>query len=393
MSRQTGQGMTAHQKQTTQTAAGEKVISFWQSMTYVSNTILGVSVLTLPRDLAATTKSDAFSAIIAAALFTMVVVWLFTRLGQRFPGLTLVGYAQRLLAARSNRKLGRWLSLPLLMMFAVWWICVVAVVIRIFGEVQRSAVFPETPLWFMVGSMLLTGAFVARSRADVIGRLNEFLFPLIIIPLLLIGLSSLTDVEWTNVLPLMHMGWKSFLLGTLSAFFAYQGVSVVSIAMASYQQPQKALQAHVAGIGLVMILYILVTVSTIGVFGYSEVQRLMWPTLELVKTAPGIIFERVEAGFLAIWVVAVFTTVANLLTAIVHLISEYFAIGENGQPVLIIGLAVAVFMIAMWPSDVQETFEWARMVGLAGAWGAATVTPVLFLLAKVRGRGREAEGN
>ena len=117
----------------------------------------------------------------------------------------------------------------------------------------------------------------------------------------------------------------------LQSFFAYQGVSVIAVFMASYQQSEKAVRSHLTGIGIMIVVYIMVTMTTMAAFPHKELERLMWPTLELVKLTqiPGLIFERLKLGFLAIWVVAVFTTLANLLTAAVHLFSEYSGIKQN----------------------------------------------------------------
>ncbi|MFS8579694.1 MAG: spore germination protein, partial [Novibacillus thermophilus] len=271
------------QQQTTQTAASEQVFTFWQAAAIVPSTLLGVGVLTLPRELALATDSNSFLPMLVSGAFFLFVVWMITKLGQRFSGLTIVGYTQKLLTFAGNQRIGRVLAFPVLAVVGIWWLLSVAAALRIFGEAQRSVVFPDTPLWFIVGTMLFVSALVAANRAEVIARLNEFLLPIIVIPLVLIVILALDNAEWTNLLPLVEMSWGEFWRGVLQSFFAYQGVSVIAVFMASYQQPEKAVRSHFTGIGIMIVVYLMVTMTTMAAFPHQEVERLMWPTLELVK--------------------------------------------------------------------------------------------------------------
>lgn len=381
------------QQQTTQTAASEQVFTFWQAAAIVPSTLLGVGVLTLPRELALATDSNSFLPMLVSGAFFLFVVWMITKLGQRFSGLTIVGYTQKLLTFAGNQRIGRVLAFPVLAVVGIWWLLFVAAALRIFGEAQRSVVFPDTPLWFMVGTMLFVSALVAANRAEVIARLNEFLLPIIVIPLVLIVILALDNAEWTNLLPLVEMSWGEFWRGVLQSFFAYQGVSVIAVFMASYQQPEKAVRSHFTGIGIMIVVYLMVTMTTMAAFPHQEVERLMWPTLELVKLTqiPGLILERLESGFLAIWVVAVFTTLANLLTAAVHLFSEYFGIKQEQRVWIMLPLALLVFVVALWPQDVYQAFQFAKKVQMAGFVLAIAIPPLLLILAWLRRMGRDRE--
>lgn len=388
MSKQTHASTSSQQQQTTQTGSGEQVFTFWQAVTILPSTLLGVGILTLPRDVVTVARTGGSVIVVVGGLMALLFVWVLTRLGQFFSGLTVVGYTQKLFTFGGNRRLGRWLSLPFLLIGTVFWVSFVAVTLRIFGEAQRSVVFPHTPLWFMLGTMLFVSAIVAINRAEVIARLNEFLFPFIVIPLLFIVLLGFGNAEWTNVLPLFHMSWSEFWRGMLQGAFAYFGVSVMTIFMASYQQPQRAVQSHFLGMGILIVIYFLVTVATLATFAHGEVERLMWPTLELVKSIrfPGFILERIESGFLTIWVAAVFTTLANLLTAAVHLISEYIGLPQSRRIWVMLPLTLIIYTLAMGPEDVAGAFQFAEYVRNFGIVAACVIFPVLLLAAAIRRR-------
>lgn len=386
---------SSEQQATTQTATGDKVITFWQAATLLPSTLLGVGILTLPRSIAQATGTSGFMVVLVSGLFSLFIVWMITKLGRQFPGMTFVGYTQKIFTFDGRKRLGYWLALPFMLIVTSWWVMAVAIVVRLFGELQHSVVLPNTPVWFEVGTMLVVSMFVASNKAEVIGRLNEFLFPIIIVPLFAIGLLALKDAEWTNLLPLFDMTWSQFWRGVMQGLFTFQGVSILFIFMASYQQPHKAFQAHTIGIGGVMLIYLLVTMASMAVFSHEEVKELTWPVLELVENTriPGLILERIEAGFLILWVVAVFTTLANLLTATVHLMSEYVGIEEEQRIWITLPLVVAIYIIALWPSDVYAVFAMGERVQLFGLIFALVIPPLLLLIALARRLGNGKQQN
>lgn len=388
---------STQQKEANQVSQAKKVFTPWQATTLIACTLISAEILTLPRIVATATKTDGMVAVFVAGFFTLFVIWMFTKLGQKFPNLTYVGYTQKLLAKRSNPRLGRILAFPFILSIALWWLLSVSFVLRVFGEAQRTIAFPNTPLWFMVGSMLVLCALVANNPAEVIARLNEFLLPLIVIPILLISLLVLRNIELTNLLPLFRTDWRSFFEGVIKAIYAFQGVSVTAIYMASYKQPEEAVRSHALGIAMVTFIYLFTTIACIGVFGHEEVKRMMWPTIELVKSTrmPGLILERMDSGFLAVWLVAIFTTVANFLATIVNLVGEYFAISQAKRFWIVAIVIVVIFFLAMWPEDIQRSFVAADRVGLFGFFYAIVIPPLLLLITVLRrrlGNGQQPQG-
>lgn len=391
MERSDFHSMPSSQK-VTQAAAGDKVFTFWQATTFLPSTILSVGILTLPRTVAEATGTNGIEVVLVSGLLTFLGVWIITKLCQTFPGKTFVSFTQRLLTFRGRKRLGYWLALPIMAAVTGWWVMAVMTVVRLFGELQHSVVLPHTPIWFEVGAMLIVSMFVASNRAEVIARLNEFLFPIIIVPMLAIALLAFKDVEWTNLLPLFDMTWGEFWKGTVQCIFSYQGISVLLIFMASYQQPEKAVRSHAAGIGIVTLTYFLIIMATMGVFSYREVKELTWPVLDLVKNTrfPGLILERIESGFLILWVIAVFTTLANLLTAACHLIGEYLGVQESQRRWVSVPLVIIIFVLALWPEDLHAVFELGGTVQYFGSLVALVIPAGLLLMARVRriGSGR-----
>lgn len=133
------------------------------------------------------------------------------------------------------------------------------------------------------------------------------------------------------------------------------------------------------GIIIPVFIYFLVVVDCTAIFGYDEISRLMWPTLELVKTPkiPGLIFERLESGFLGIWFTAIFTTVGNMYFSACFAAKK--ALGINNHRYIAILVLPALYYMVMWPENVHQLFRYDEKLGYVGLI-LGLISPILSLM-------------
>src|SRR5690625_5086876 len=100
-----------------------------------------------------------------------------------------------------------------------------------------------------------------------------------------------------------------------------------------------------------IILYSLIFISGLGVFGHSVTQNLLYPTVELAKTVdiPGGLLERFESIFFVIWIMAIFNTTAMAFDVAVLAMNSIFKNIKKMTIILI--LAPIVYLISMLPKD------------------------------------------
>jgi spore germination protein len=179
-----------------------------------------------------------------------------------------------------------------------------------------SAVLTQTPVQIIIATLLIAVFFYVIVELEVIVRFNELLLPVIVIPILLIAVLALKNASLINVLPLLHISPIVFLKSIGTQIFAFQGLTVMLLFMAFAQRGHNT-RAAIGGIGLPALNYVMVVFSSIAVFGFEELQHLTWPTLDLIKSSDirFFILQRIESGFVVVWVAAVFTTVGNLCYA------------------------------------------------------------------------------
>ena len=366
--------------------ASKQVITSYQAFTLLYSTIFGAGVLSLPRSVGELAGNDMIWVILLSGVVVAILVYLITRLCQRFPGMTLVQFAPYILGSRKRKWVGYVMSFPFLLMVALFFVMGTASVVRIFGETVVTTMLPRTPVEAVMLIFLLAAAFGAGSDLGVIAKLNEFLFPITLIPFLSMIYALFQSGEITNILPLFQLDPMVLPKALMGGAFAFAGFQVVMIFSGFYQQPEKMKKANMISILAITISYWYLCAISLSVFGIDEVNNLMFPVLEVAKVVKmeDILFERIESAILSIWLVAGYTSVVNLFSALVQIIIEYFRLSERYRR-WIAFLAVPVFLyLALIPENTQEVGIYADRIGLYDAVISVIIPVVLLLVAVIR---------
>lgn len=367
--------------------------SLWQMTSLITSTLIGVGVLTLPRTTTEKMFEAGWMAPILGSVLTFFAIWLIAVLSRRFPGLTFIQYSRIVWGGHEQSRLGFWLSLPWIMMFLIALFVTTAITSRIFGEVVVTAVLMDTPLEVIIVSMFVLAVILCLHEIDTLARVNEILFPLILFPILFIALASFQKAEWNNILPLIRVPWETIITGAFETNFSFQGYEIMLIFFAFAHENTGKVKAGFYGIGISVFVYTLIVLAGIVVFGHEELQRVTWPTLELVKSTqvPGLILERLESAFLAVWVAAVFTTVANGYYAVIYGLRQLLKKGMLFQRIASIVLIFPLFFVAIGPQNIVEFFKMTSLIGYTTVW-ISVVSPLIhWLIMLYRDRGRKRE--
>lgn len=368
------------------------MITMRQSSAIIASTLIGVGVLTLPRETAESVGEGAWLAAIGGALLAMLAMAVIVKLSNRFAGQSIMEYAARILGTAKHPLVGRILGFPLFIALFLFWATSTALVARTFGEVVITTVLTKTPLEVIISTMLITAFIFVMYNEEVLARVNEILLPIIVIPVLVIALSSLQSARLDHLLPLFDGNWTGLLKSIFFTSTSYLGFELMTIFYAR-TEPGKRMKGAMIGIAIPGFIYVLIVISGISVFGVDEMRLLAWPTLELVKTTevPGLILERLESAFLGVWVAAVFTSVGNMYYATAAIFRETFKLRSHRW--IAVFLLPCFYWLSLYPPNMQRLFEYQKWSGYLGIVLAFVVPSLLLVLSFIRGVSGYAKKN
>ncbi|MEK3886498.1 GerAB/ArcD/ProY family transporter [Bacillus sp. FSL K6-3431] len=351
-------------------------ITIVQTATILISTIIGVGVLRLPLISVRIADTGAPFVTFLAVIVFFIGLWVITKLGIRFSNQSIIEYSEVIL----GKWLGRMYGLAIIAFFLI----LTGFASREFGAVVVTAVLKETPLEVTVLAMLLLAAIFTRDNLNTFAYIHNFYVPAILIPALVIVAVSLKNANSLYLQPLFGNGPSGMFSGVITIAALFQTAFILTIIIPHMKRPEKAMKAAVWGTIISGVLYIMIVIATLAVFGPEEMKKTMWPTLELARATslPGNLLQRLDVVFLAIWVTAVFTTIYSSYMLTIQVIKQLF--GLKDHKMFSFFLLPIVFVIAMFPENTLQMYDLIGIVGRLGLLVTIVFPIFLLITAKIR---------
>lgn len=348
----------------------------------ISSTIIGVGILSFPRYMTEAGNSSAPLVAICGVLFSFISYWLLVSICRRFPADTLFVFSRRLI--------GRPLSTIFTVMIMILFLVLTGLTVRQFGDVATTVLYKKTPIEATIFLMLVVCLLSSRRNIVKFSYIHFFYLPLIVGSILLTILISLKSVDLLNLQPVLMAPAPAFWKGTMEASYLFQSSFVIVLLIPFMEKPRQAVRAGALAIGMSGAIYVLIVIASVGIFGAEETKLLIYPTLEMARSAAfgeGLL-ERLDALFIIIWVISVYTTVYTTYYITAYLLQHLCAFRDQRMASSI--LLPLVFTLSLLPSNVFESYRWALQLGYMATLVMFGYPLLLWLMYLIRRTGKEA---
>ncbi|OKP91576.1 spore gernimation protein [Paenibacillus helianthi] len=342
-------------------------ITSGQASLFLTNTVLGAGILTLPRSVTESAKTpDSWMSVLLGGLIVMLVIFVMVKLSQQFPGKTVYQYSKGII----GKFPGGFLSSLLI----IYFIIIAGFEIRVLAEITMFFLLEGTPVWAIVIPFIWVGAYLVFGGINSIARVYQIIFPISLFILILCYILSIRVFDINHLRPVLSEGLMPVIKGLKSTVLVYTGCEVVMTITAFMQHPQHAVKSMLAGIGIPMVLYLLTVIVVVGGLSIDSVTTSTWPTIDLVRSfeISGFFFERFEFPLLVIWMMQMFCNFCSFFFNASLGISQVFKL--KIVPV-IFGLMPLIFISTMVPKRMNDVFAVGDAIGRMGI--------ILFILLPV----------
>lgn len=354
-----------------------------QSYSITIAAIIGIAVLSLPRYLAELYGPDGWVMILIAGFISAILVRFITKLSRLYPDKTPIDFGRVILP--------KFMSDIVSLIFMIYLVITLGVSVRIFGEVIKMFLMYKTPLEVVIATMLLTCSFLVRKGIQAIGRVIQMIIPLVLIPILILIVPILFELDLENIKPLFRTDIKDIIKGIPFILAWFLGFEVILFNMAYIDDKEHSYKYNVMSIVTITFIYLVTFLVSITRFGVSETGHLIWPTLSLMQTinVPGIFLENVEGVAMGLWILMVFAAMVPLYFIATLILRKVLRCKEHTQFVL--PLVPIIYIIALFPDNLAEVYDLARIsamyIGLPFAVFVPLMYYVIALFRKRRGKG------
>lgn len=330
-------------------------ISSVQLTLLVALAIIGTHYLGMPGMLARAAGRDGWLSLLAGAAVAGLGVWAVVRLDRCYPDKTVMQYNPMAF----GRLLGAFLNVWLLAHFTL----AAAFGLRFFGDVLKLFLFDRTPLEVIMIAMLFTAAYAVRHGVNVLARLAEVFFPIVILFWGITMLFLQAQADYVNLLPVIAQGLKPVMSGLFPGYIIFQGYGLLLFILPLLHDPRSAGRAALGGITIALFIYLVTFAGAVGIFGAQHLTLLVYPVVDLVRalTLPEMIIERQEILLLTVWMLVSFLALTVAFYVVSFGASQVLGLKDFSPMVYLI--LPFIYLAAILPANVAQVLSFSRVLG------------------------------
>lgn len=308
---------------------------------------LTVIIAFLPALTSADALQDAWVAALLAFFPAAFIIFLITWLGKRYPEETLIEYSQKLLGKWVGRLVGFLVLLTFLFMAGSD--------LRVYTEVITTGFLTNTPLIAILIGMVVISSVAAFYGIEVIGRIADFLFPILAVAVVVSLIIAIPSVRFgkINLQPVLARGLGPVLRGSVVPTSIIAQYLVLTILIPAINKPQKPFLAAFGALGLATVILILFALAVVIVLGPESGARQLFPVFAMVRNLQISTFlERFEALTIFGWGFGLFISVSTFLYCGAKGLAKLMKLGSY-RPLI---LPMAVIWVAFSFHEYRDIF-------------------------------------
>jgi spore germination protein len=316
------------------------------------NALIGIRIITLPRDVTKYAKNDAWISMIIMYFVILATAYAFYWIALQYPGLNF--------SQINEVVLGKVIGKIIMVVIATYIISSLGLSLRVFAESLRLFLLDRTPLNLIMIIMILTVVMCLRSGIKTTIIVFDILLPIVLLFIFFLAILPINATDPKNLLPVLHNGIKPVLRGAREIVDPVIACGIIGYVLPYFKPTKKKSMIKYIFISITLssFIYLTILVLVIMVFGINEIQHLMFPTITMYKAIalPTQFFERAEAIFITVWIPSTFTTLCIYFLAAVLNTKALFNTKEDNLIFYI--LIILTMIIANIPMDMAELFKY-----------------------------------
>jgi spore germination protein len=351
-----------------------------QIMVLVVSGVLGVDIIMVQHNIVSIAKQDAWISLALSGLLVFIAAIPIIYLMLAYPQKD----APQIILAVAGKWLGRVILIPLMVFFIIY----AGLSARIFAQVIRVFLLESTPMVITVAFMVVVVIYLLSKGVYTIGAVLDILFPLYIIALMFLITISASQIDPSNIQPILFRNTSNVVKAIIPGFNNFTGYAMVAYFMCYTQEKKPAIKAYILGLGIPIFFYVALTIICIMVFGVESLRVTFYPTLGLAKSVEfqSGILDRLESFMATFCIAMVFGSMVIISYGSIRNITEFFSIPPKGEKYVIYAHLIILPIVAFAISKDWDVLEFYRKSKYIDTFVFLIFIPLMALRAGMRRR-------
>lgn len=237
--------------------------------------MIGMGILSLPKDLTKEGKWEGWITAIISAIYPIYIVLMSYFLSKKHPNENILILSKKYM----GNILGTLMNVIFLFIFIFYFITEAVGA----SDLLRTYIVPFVSNFKFLVIFIILVAVTTYRGLKLISKISEIVFYFIII----IGLITLIAIyrgSYLNVMPIISSQIFNSIKNISNGFYSYIGIEIILLVYPSIQDKSKVMRSSLKSVIIVCAIYTWVTFVTIYYFGVSIIQKTIWPTLYIIES-------------------------------------------------------------------------------------------------------------
>lgn len=323
----------------------EQKLGKWEAIILILSIVINHIILGLPRGIVEEHYSSSILNVIYISIIALIIIYLITKLFERFPGLDIIDIA--------NFLGGKVLKIGIAVLFLLYLVFISSIVLRSFSEGLRLVFFPRTSLAIIMILFLIGIVIMNKLNIIAIARTNLFFTILVSISMILIFLGNWENLTWQKISPILGNGFYTTFFSGLSNLFAFGGISFIYLLPPYLKNQTDFKKVAFTSVGL-SAFFLLISVATLlFIFPPTVISQQIFPIYLASRFIDfSRFFQRLDAFFLLMWLLSIICYLAIVLNFSTNIFKRITKLKQSKWVTSL--FAMLMFGIGLIPENMQQ---------------------------------------
>lgn len=346
----------------------------------ICNIQIGVGIFSFERYIFQVSKHDAWISVILAGLITQLVVWLIVRTLSKYESADLYGIHYDLY--------GKVIGTVFNCIYMLYYLCITVIIMRNYVEVIQAWIFPDIPSWLIIALLLLLTIYAGFGGLRVMIGMCMLGFVVIVFTTLLFH-SSLKYAIWSQLLPIMETNIMDIFNGAIRMSFSLAGFEIILLIYPFIINKERTMLHSQLALTFGNLVYLTIMTLSIAYFSSNQMNRSIWPSINMLKIVKYPFLERLEFIVVSVWMLMVLTGILLNTWAVTRGFKRMWNLNQKAMLLIVVALVFGIASTIEGHATIEQINRW---VG-SGSIVFSLIYPFLLscivaIVFKIRGRKR-----
>lgn len=281
----------------------------------IIGTMIGIAILSAPKDLVKASEQDAWISVAFGMLYPFYMVIMGILMCRKYPDKNILQISKICF----GKVLGGVFNFIFMLQFLFFTATRCAGLDDILQTYIASFLMPIK----LIAAFALAAVFTASFGLKVIGRVNQMIFYLMII-LVVSPLAVLKEGSMLNVMPVFESGFRRIVVGSIQTIYSYAGVEILFLIYPMIKDKGNMVKCSLKAAIITALIYMWFVFSTIYYLGIDIVPKYAWPFVAITKAVNLPIINNFRYIFLFLWSLVALKAISNYFFGFAFIFNDFF---------------------------------------------------------------------